>query len=260
MAFSADWLALRAPFDAAARDTGLNTVLADWLRNRATPSGEAIRAVDLGAGSGNNTRYLSRRLDLPVTWTLVDGDPRLLEVAQARHPDAGIVEADLSGDLDSLIPDGTDLVTASALIDLVSGVWLQRLVARVRDVGAALMVVLTYDGRIVWQEQGALDDRIRHLVNHHQRGDKGFGPTLGPSAPAELERLLDGHVQTGRSDWVIAAEDAAMRQALVDGWCGAAIEMAPAEADAVQAWRAGARDRKSALVVGHQDQLWLPTS
>lgn len=252
MSFSPDWLALRAPYDTAARSTVLETRLAGWLGGR-----RSVSVVDLGAGSGNNFAHLAPRLPAEQRWTLVDADGALLAEAARRHPDVAVRQGDLAGDLDALIPDDTDLVTASALIDLVSEAWLARLTARVRAIGCALLVVLTYDGRIAWERETDADAEIRALVNRHQRGDKGFGPALGPAAPKALSALLDG-VESAPSDWEIGPGEAAMRQALVEGWAGAAVELAPDRVDGIAAWRDRAVSEPRALTVGHADQLWLP--
>ncbi|MDF1793445.1 MAG: class I SAM-dependent methyltransferase [Thalassobaculaceae bacterium] len=255
MSFSTDWLALRAPFDATARAAALEARLADWSARRG--AGRVLSVVDLGAGSGNNLAHLAPRLPAKQRWTLIDADTALLAEAARRHPGVEIRAGDLAADLERLIPEGTDLVTASALIDLVSGAWLDRLAARVRAVGCALLVVLTYDGRIAWESDTAADAGIRALVNRHQRGDKGFGPALGPDAPAALRNLLPG-TETAVSDWEIGPAETAMRTALVDSWAGAAAEIAPERAETIEPWRRFASDQPRALTVGHADQLWLP--
>lgn len=257
MSFSPDWLALRARFDSAARSTALESRLADWAAARAHRG--PLSVIDLGAGSGNNLAHLKQRLGVDQRWTLLDSDPALLAEAARRHPDAAVRQADLADDLSALIPTGTDLVTASALIDLVPQTWLQRLVERVLALNCALFVVLTYDGRIAWETETAGDREIRALVNRHQHGDKGMGPALGPGAPDALKSLLPG-IEAARSDWEVAAGDAAMRAALVDGWASAAKEIASERSADIASWRASAVDRPRAVTVGHADQLWLPSA
>ena len=85
--FSADWLALREPHDAAARAAELVGLLR--ARPPATGSGaESARVataraiVDLGAGSGANLRWLAPRLGGEQTWLLVDHDHALLAAAE----------------------------------------------------------------------------------------------------------------------------------------------------------------------------------
>lgn len=273
--FSADWLSLRAGFDSAARSVALERRVALFAAERAA-GGKVFEVVDLGAGSGNNHRHLAPRLKrAPGSqhWTLVDGDPDLLAVVPENQECSTRLLDLAGGELKDAIPEGTDLVTASALIDLVSEDWLRRLVARVREVGAAMLIVLTYDGRIAWggpdapahqTEPDPMDERVRTLVNTHQRGEKGFGAALGPDAPYALQRIsqriVGADLMTETSDWIIGPDEAAMRGALVDGWAEAATEIAPDQASEIEGWRIRRRDSRVTLIVGHADQLLLPSS
>ena len=77
--FSADWLALREPFDVAARDDAL---AARFLA--AVPRGGMV--VDLGAGAGSNIgrlRALAARDGRGFAWRHVDADQDLI----ASDPD-----------------------------------------------------------------------------------------------------------------------------------------------------------------------------
>lgn len=255
MSFSADWLALRAPYDTAARNTMLEERLATWAARRIGATGRPLTVIDLGAGSGNNHRHLASRIGVAQRWTLLDSDPCLLRLAP---DDVDTRLSDLGNGPAAAIPDDADLVTASALIDLVSERWLAALIARTTAVNAALFVVLSYDGRIGWEIEHPTDARVAALINRHQRTDKGFGPALGPSAGDTLQRLSTRPVLEARSDWVIGADDGAMRSALVEDWHAAAIEMAPEEHAALNHWADTARLRAETLTVGHVDHLIPP--
>src|SRR5262252_1729385 len=139
--FSAEWLALREPIDSVSRSMRLTRAIADAL-----PRYRAIDILDLGAGTGANVRYLAGKLPLPQRWLLVDHDERLLSLAPKAWPSRCV---DLhNAVLDGSLFKGRALVTASALLDLVSDAWLETLVARCRDAGVAVLFALTYDGRI----------------------------------------------------------------------------------------------------------------
>jgi SAM-dependent methyltransferase len=253
-AFSAEWLARREPADAAARAEKLVTPFA----------GRARRIVDLAAGTGANIRWLAPRLGGPQDWLAVDNDPALLAALARRPFSEGVrvrtVTLDLAHRLDELPLDGCDLVTASALLDLASDAWLQRLASRCAAAGAPVLFALTYDGRIEWSPVEPGDDRVRELVNRHQLGEKGFGPALGPAAAqTAVEHLarLGYTVEEARSDWRLDPGTLALQSALVDGWMGAALELAPGERGALEDW---ARRRRaliaagaSRLRVGHTD-------
>src|SRR5215467_10757136 len=134
--FSADWLALREPVDAASRSVRLARAVAGAL-----PRYRAVDILDLGAGTGANVRYLAGKLPLPQRWLLVDRDERLLSLAPKAWPARCL---DLhQAVLDASLFQGRALVTASALLDLVSDAWLEVLVARCFDAGAAVLFALT---------------------------------------------------------------------------------------------------------------------
>jgi hypothetical protein len=273
--FSALWLALREPLDHASRAEHL---IAPAVAALGSASPE-VQVVDLAAGAGSNLRYLAPRLPLPQRWTLVDHDPKLLEIAaQGAHAlhqaTVSVVQADVS-QLDGVLAAGAEetsgaptnatLVTASALLDLVSESWLEQLASRCRTIHAVALFALTYNGRIVCQPVDPLDEFVRTLVNRHQRRDKGFGPAAGPYAAhaATLAFERQGYrVHRALSNWELDGDAGALQQTLVDGWAGAAIDESPREAGAIAAWqsRRTSSIAKGAfrVAVGHEDLLAVP--
>ena len=252
--FSADWLALREPADAAARSSALASFVATHLQAQRPRR----RLLDLGGGTGSNIRYLSPKLPSPQEWTIVDSDPHLLALAPAgvasRHADLNVVITD-----DELFRE-SGLVTASALLDLVSDSWLARLVEQCAAAGSAVLFALTYNGTIDCDPRDLEDEDVRVLVNEHQITDKGFGRALGPAAEARVAELLTvaGYdVRRERSDWRLAGAEAELQRQLISGWADAASQMKPTHARAFAEWR----DRRiayvdsgdSRIVVGHVD-------
>lgn len=289
--FSDDWLALRAAADSRARADGLLAPLrADWPAPR--------QVLDLGAGTGANLHHLAPELGPDQQWTCADHDvallarlpPRMREwAAAAGHGcdgENGILrcrghgwscrvttqQLDLSADLHRLDMPAGGLVTASALLDLVSEDWLEHLLQRAAGAGCRLLFALNYDGRTALTPPLAADTGsetpvaemadadIIALVNAHQRSDKGFGPALGPAAAetaAALARRLGYRVTTARSDWQIGPDEPALQRALLDGWTQAAVEIDPTAAAAIHAWRQLREDEIRAgrlgILVGHVD-------
>jgi SAM-dependent methyltransferase len=264
--FSADWLALREPADAAARSRASTERL-----GRALASRSPLRVLDLGAGTGSNLRYLAPHLPAEQQWLLVDHDARLLDTAAdhlaawvtGRH--AAIHVATRTLDLRAGVDEpalfaGRDLVTASALIDLVSEEWLRALAARCAESGAIVALALTYDGRISCTPAEPEDELVRELVNRHQRTDKGFGIATGPGAADSAEACFAAagyDVHRAPSDWVLAPEDAELQRQLIDGWASAATEITPSHAAVIADWGtrriAHVDRRRSRILVGHQD-------
>ena len=292
--FSADWLALREPADKAARDRSpIGTLVGDWVARRAAAVQEPspLRVVDLGSGGGANLRYLAPRLGRAQTWRLVENDAALLAYAPRAIRDWARAHSwtfaadavnlhiespgfsatvahqplDLATQLERLALRDTDLVTASALLDLVSHAWIDSLLAACHGAGCAFLFALSYDGRIVWRPGLAFDDTITAVLNRHQRGDKGFGPAAGPQAAAYAsERLRHAGytVRQGHSDWRLTVADAPLQAALAKGWAEAAAQLAPADSARIGAWlkqrRALIERAACELTVGHVDLFALP--
>jgi hypothetical protein len=193
-------------------------------------------------------------------WTLVELDRELIIAGQARLgaglPPAAYCRLDLARDLEELGGKPVDLITASAVLDLVSADWLGRLVRLRAQLGCALYVGLTYDGRIEWEPADPFDGLTLTAVNRHQRGDKGFGPALGPDAAPALAEMLGGGTELARSDWRLGPDDQAMQRTLIKGYAGVT------ELPALRVWAkrrmAYLQARRSALTVGHLDLLYLP--
>lgn len=251
--FSAEWLALRAPVDTAARDGGLL---------RAAAALAPRRVMDIGCGTGAMLATLHPLLAQPAAWVLVDGDARLLTEAAARAASLGVDAQTLACDLlETPLPVGAiDLVTATALFDLVSAPWLDRFLAALAARRLPLYAALSYDGAMAWAPPHPLDGAVTAAFNRHQRRDKGFGgPALGPDAPAALAAGLTArgyHVTLADSPWQVGPEHADFTTALLAGIAAAVAEEAsvPASADWLAARQADTRHMR----VGHVDLLAVP--
>jgi SAM-dependent methyltransferase len=265
MSFSAGWLALREPYDARARDAAVIDSVVSSLH--ALPS---IRIVDLACGTGSTLRALAPRLSRLQNWRLVDNDLSLLaRASEAARPDGVAVTAvplDLNRDLEAVLDGPVDLVTTSALLDLVSQDWLERLAVEIAARSIPLYASLSYDGRIEFDPADPLDPAIVSSVNAHQRNDKGFGPALGPtaasSAIARFEALGYSLVH-GASDWNFSPDDREIQNEVLTGWASAAREMnKPALAETI-AWLTRRREAiaagRSSMRVGHVDFFAWPT-
>ena len=171
------WLAMREAVDARSRSASLTALLIEHL-----PGHRPLRGLDLATGTGSNIRYLSPRLPNPHQWRAVDRDATLLAHVP---PDVDVRCAELGSLDDPTLFAGRHLVTASALLDLVSAEWLAAMVARCRELGAAMLFALSYDGRSTCWPAESEDDLVRELLNTHQRkNDKG-------SAIKDLEKAVE---------------------------------------------------------------------
>lgn len=261
--FSTEWLTLREHYDAHSRNRDLVERL-----DLSTTFRPALSILDLGAGTGSMMRYLAPHLRPPQHWLLADHDGALL--AQAEPPGLAVTAetlvADLVLDLDDLPWEDVDIVTTSALLDLVSDHWLVQLHERCLDADAALYACLNYDGRMVWTPADPDDAWITDLFNRHQITDKGFGAALGPASAdvaADLFRHANWLVETGPSDWRLKPADTDIQQMLIAGIADAATNVDPDSASRIADWQDRRRrligDKQSSMTVGHTDILALPS-
>lgn len=263
-AFDAAWLALRQRADHDARSRTLINALRLEGRRRGWS-----RLLDLGAGTGSNLRYVSGRIPWAKEWVLVDHDDDLLSMVHA--PSHNVRVRTITGDLavEGLAQvERTDVVTASALLDLVSESWLTTLRDRCAGSGKAAYFALSYDGTVSWHPSLSeeMDALVVDTVNEHQRRDKGTGGALGPAATEVARRLFEEagyRVTVAPSPWRLQTpRDGALMEALVAGWVAAAAEDRPDEADSIRAWGEAAvrriREGHVGVDVGHYDLLALP--
>jgi len=275
------WLALREPADFAAR----SATLADTIARR-LDAADPVRIVDLGTGTGSNLRYLIDRLSPHQEWLLVDRDQRLLtEVGDRMQTWANARGYEVNRERDGLILgregrrcrittrrmdlgvlsgdeifQGRHLVTASALLDLVSVDWLRALANHCAAHRCAALFALSYNGESHAVPREPEDDEIRALMNRHQRTDKGFAPAAGPDASAAAARVFEAvgyDVQRERTNWLLGPELPELQRQLMEGWAHAALEIAPERSAAIRDWLARRlehlRQGRSRIVVGHED-------
>jgi hypothetical protein len=262
--FSAEWLALRERHDLRARNPFVLDAVANLFKSL-----DAISVIDLACGAGSTVRALSSHLPARQHWDLVDNDQRLLTLACsgkfAGDVRLNAVPLDLSGNFEMVFDGTKDLITISALLDLVSENWLDRFTHEIAARALPVYAALTFDGRVDLSPADPLDATIAAAVNAHQRTDKGFGPALGPSAAATaISRFeaLGYSVVHGSSDWLIGTADQEIQLELLAGWDTAAREVEALPHRDIDNWLARRKDevgaRASTMRVGHVDFFATP--
>ncbi|MBR8743972.1 class I SAM-dependent methyltransferase [Nocardiopsis sp. MG754419] len=267
-AFEPDWLALREEADAEARATAALDPLRAHLAERGTgPGTHPLRVVDLGCGTGSQGRWLAPRLPGAQTWVLYDIDPGLLSTAGARMPTRSADGAPVRSrmclrDLGSITGRDlldVDLVTGSALLDVLTRDALESVADAVTGAGCAALFTLSVTGRVELFPSDPADPPLTTAFNAHQRR----GGRLGPDAVGVAEEMFRerGHrTLTFTSPWRLGHDRAPLGLAWLRGWVGAAREQEPAAAPhGYLERRLGACGRgELGVIVHHTDLLVLP--
>ncbi|WP_242886385.1 methyltransferase domain-containing protein [Actinomadura litoris] len=244
--FTASWLTLREPADAAARATDLLPPLRAALR----PGPLVI--WDVGCGTGSMARWLAPRLPVPQHWILCDSDPGLLAHAHAPAPFQTHV-----GDLSTVDLEGASLVTASALLDILTFAELDGLAAAVTAAGIPALLTLSVVGRVRLTPPDPLDTDLGAAFDDHQRR----GGLLGPGAvAAAIEVFGRRHavVRTRPSPWILGPAHALLAAEWLRGWVAAAVEQRPDLAPAAAGYLARRLADGFDAEIEHADILAVP--
>lgn len=294
--FGADWLALREPFDRAARNTDLAQRFVKALDQVTVPT-----LVDLGCGTAANFRSLAPKIARDQRWRIIDRDASLLDAAIAQvaswarakgwschQPASDQLEVstsgcgrwtlttvcfDLSSNMELLALDACDAFVTTAFLDLVSQSWVERLVQLLCASPRPLLATLTVDGRRDWFPPHENDALMQLAFNQHQLRNKGLGPALGIAATGVVAQALSNggfEVTLGQSNWKIGFENPeipdagnhhAMLSAMITEAVSVALDMQPEASLAIHQWHKTRCDQleqqQLLLMVGHQDLLAL---
>jgi Methyltransferase domain len=254
-----EWLALREPADAAARAPEL----VDLVRRRLAGNGRLV-IHDLGSGTGSMGRWLAPRLRGPQHWVMSDRDPDLLVRAAAGMDAAATVETrqcDITR-LSAADLAGASLITASALLDMLTAEEIERVVAACAGAGCPALLTISVIGVIEITPADPLDAVIAEAFNAHQRRTVGGRRLLGPDAVEATVRAFDRYgagVLVRPSHWRLGPDQAELASEWLRGWLAAAFEQRP-ELEQAAAGYASARLADAAagrlrVVVQHRDVL-----
>ncbi|MEV2215633.1 class I SAM-dependent methyltransferase [Streptomyces sp. NPDC050997] len=264
--YAPEWLELREGADAVGRSNDLLDPLRIRLANLPGKAGLVIH--DLGCGTGSMGRWLAPRLDGAQHWILHDRDPYLLHFAAVASPrsaaDGSRVTVETRrGDVARLTTDvlaGASLVTASALLDVLTREEVEALAAACTGAGCPALLTLSVAGRVDLTPSDPLDAEIAEAFNAHQRRDGLLGPdAINAACEAFSER--GATVRLHPSPWRLGPSESALTAQWLRGWVGAAVEERPELAPRAERYL---RERLAAceagelrVVVHHSDLLAL---
>ncbi len=258
----ADWLRLREPVDGAARSADL----VDAVRRR-LPAGRPLVVHDLGSGTGSMARWLAPRLPGPQRWVLHERDADLRRLADAEPgyaADGSPVVVETRGSditrLTAAVLADAHLVTASALLDMLTAEEVERMVAACA--GHLTLFAISVLGRAEFTPTDPLDVEFEAAFNAHQRRTVDGRALLGPDAVDATVRAFRRRrvpVEVRSSPWRLGPEQAALTADWLTGWLDAAVEERPELAGVAGAYRqrrlAQAAAGRLRVVLHHADLL-----
>lgn len=263
-----DWLSLRHDADRRARESAAPLLS---LLNGHLPTMSEVEVLDLGAGSGANIAWLAQRLPMPQRWTLIDRDAHLLHAARTvQTPRQVLSVCTQQRSIDDLTVRevrAAGLVTASAVLDILSFTQLERLARLLDEAGVPALFSLNVTGVVRLSPALSLDEEITAAFNQHQLR----AGLAGPHAADHLSRRLQQagvRVLTAPTPWVLGtpADPELHDHALVERYlterAAAAVEQHPHLTALARSWltarRAQLEKHSLTVRVEHVDVLALP--
>ena len=174
---------------------------------------------------------------------------------------------DLARDLEAALDGPIDLVTTSALLDLVSDEWLERLVVEAAARRLPVYAALSYDGRIELtpsDDARSSGDRGGERASAHRQGLRP-GARAGGGAGRDRSASSASAMRscTAQADWVFGPQDREIQLETLSGWATAAREIGDVPLADVVGWLTRRRDLvaagRSSIRVGHVDLFARPT-
>ena len=263
---SSSWLDLREAADGAARAPEL----VGQLQHRVQPRSWFIH--DLACGSGAMGRWLAPLLPGPQHWVLHDRDEDLLALAAVDVPGpaadgSGVTIETRVSDVTQLVPDDfadATLVTASALLDLLTRDELTALIYACTAAACPALFALSVTGRVRLHPSDPLDAPVAAAFDAHQRRMTPRGRLLGPDAVEAAVggfRRLGADVIVRPSPWRLDVEESNLAAEWLAGWVDAACEQESALAPDADLYRRRRLKEAAAgalaVTVGHADLLVL---
>ncbi|CAM5676755.1 hypothetical protein SHIRM173S_12321 [Streptomyces hirsutus] len=220
--YAPEWLQLRQPADAFARAHDLLDPLRIRLANLPRRA-DGFIIHDIGCGTGSMGRWLAPRLDGAQHWVLHDRDPYLLHFAAVASPRSAADGSRVSvetrrGDVARLTADalaGASLVTASALLDVLTREDVDALAAACAGAGCPALLTLSVAGRVELtstapagpgDHRGVQRPSEARRTARPGRGHRGRGGLLRARGD-RTDRLepLAARPRAGRADRAVAA-------------------------------------------------------
>ncbi len=260
--FSSEWLTFREQEDLLARNSTILECVTEHLKGT-----KRLNILDIGCGTGATMRALLPEIKQPQHWTLLDADQELL--ARARCLNQPLV-SDPNYTLETVFADLTSgfgflnreysLVTATALLDLVSEAWIKKFVMALKHNNLSFYCSITPNNRIEIDPKDNLDKKVICTFNSHRYSDKGFGMSLGGHATDfTIEQLQRSgfNVSSASETWGNRHPNKSFRKIfnakLVEGISQAANNTKMIDASELKQWT----DSRLSAIQNEECEIWF---
>jgi len=234
----AQWLELRIPYDLNARNLNVEKSCLQYLQRK-----KKIKILDLGSGTGANSRYYFSKISQNQDWIMVDENPEFLEIAidklkiwalkngyESQEKSSKLILTNQEHiitvqtivgsilDIESTIDLKTfDFAVANAIFDLFSEKQFQLLIECLKNYQLPLLTTINYTGMSFYPQTDEDEIFIDYYHKHMQRPQdfgKAMGPTCGLIMLETMRNLCNNTVQ-GESIWEISSRDSIFLQAIL---------------------------------------------
>ena len=254
---SGDWLALREPEDAVARSLDLARAAAALLTEG------PVVVHDLGSGTGSMMRWLAPLLPGPQSWFLHDWSTILTgqAITQARPSDRDNTEISVFGrtvnlvDLSTEDLAGSSLVTASALLDVLTSPEIHTIVGACIAAKAPVLFSLSVTGGVHFDPPDERDAAFENAFNAHQLRDANGRRQLGRyGAPIASGLFAEAgwQVRKTTTQWRLDHHQSGLLGEWFCGWVDAAVEQDPQLGTEADRYR---RDRLAQIELGEHGEV-----
>lgn len=283
---SVEWLETRYPFDARARSHTLETLALDSFQNKS-----AVNIVDVGAGTGANTRYYQKLLPNLQKWTLIESNSAFsnqwkgsfmewCNQNRLSYRDENVDEIVLHNTMQSLtvcwrsgsaldlakltIPDKVDLVVANALFDLFSVHQFENFASTLAEYKIPLLTTLNYQS-MLFIPADPLDRKYIQLYESHMQRPRPEGNAMGSNCSQHAGRIMNelgASVYREKSTWDIRNQDRQMLTYLLNFMQTSIVELltSPKDVQQLDEWINSKQKEMEAdklrLVIEHSDMFF----
>ena len=237
--FQEEWLAIRYPFDLAARNKEVEAAFLDYFYGY-----DELQIIDIGSGTGNNFRYWFSKLPISQSWTFVELNPLLAEISLAKakkYLEASDWEVSISkNQLSASFREGVqkhkkiriqiletsflelpfghqllgnpDFLMANAVFDLLTAKMFDRFAEQLIEHKIPLLSTINFVG-MRFQNPTKEDELFTNYYLQHMQRLQTFGRTLGTDCTTHATSFFKKKGQSytlGESNWIVKKTDEKM--------------------------------------------------